>query len=91
MGDLYTGQKSGDGSGGQDVRPGHEQRGWSAGAVGNTRGAGDRSEGRGGVGESGALYKLAGMSEEERQQMLDLREEVCIIVRGRVAPSKSKI
>lgn len=27
---------------------------------------------------SGVLYKLAGMSVEERQQMLDLREEVPI-------------
>lgn len=32
-----------------------------------------------GDGASGVLYKLAGMSVEERQQMLDLREEVHII------------
>lgn len=32
-----------------------------------------REAGRGG---NGTLYKLAGMSEDERQQMLDLREEV---------------
>ncbi|CAM9197469.1 unnamed protein product [Hapterophycus canaliculatus] len=76
LGDFCAGAESGEGSGVEDGTVGHMQRGWSAGIAGTTRGAGDRCGDRGIAGEGGALYKLAGMSEEERQQMLDLREEL---------------
>lgn len=36
--------------------------------------------GDGGRGKRGALYKLAGMTEAERQEMLDLREEVRVLI-----------
>lgn len=42
---------------------------------GGAAGGGEAGE-TAGDGASGMLYKLAGMSVEERQQMLDLREEV---------------
>lgn len=57
---------------------GRERPGASPETGAKESGAGGRSGSRGRHG--GTVYRLAGMSEEERQQMLDLREEVCVNV-----------
>eukprot|EP00903_Cladosiphon_okamuranus_P020041 g18408.t1 len=65
-----------------DIVGDHQHRSCSAskgtrpGGVGGGGGGGAIDGGGGRGGENGALYKLAGMSQEERQQMLDLREEL---------------
>ncbi|CAM9625963.1 unnamed protein product, partial [Ectocarpus sp. 6 AP-2014] len=67
-----------DGSIGPDSGPGDgddcERPGASPEIGGHAAGVGRRSGSRGR--HSGTVYRLAGMSEEERQQMLDLREEL---------------
>lgn len=62
-------------SGQEDVH-GCERPGSSPETGVKAAGTGGRSGSRGR--HSGTVYRLAGMSEEERQQMLDLREEVCV-------------
>ncbi|CAM9499246.1 unnamed protein product [Scytosiphon promiscuus] len=73
---LQRGRRASNRGASTTVRTRHLRRGWSPGLAGSGREAGDRGGGRGEVGESGVQYKLAGMSEEERQEMLDLREEL---------------
>lgn len=54
----------------------YEQRLRSASGGARPGGTGDGAGAEGHGREGGTLYKLGGMTEEQRQKMLDLREEV---------------